>query len=142
MGKIELKKDNGDVFVEFKRVGENSYLQANWIGRQTIETVRQGGSYYIQLLQEQPCSKLLNNHHELIGPWDIANDWIVEEWTPRVRALGLTHLAQVLAPGIYGQMSWHQLHQRIDDRFEIKLFDDEAAARSWLLGLSVTSVIN
>jgi hypothetical protein len=44
-------------------------------------------------------------------------------------------MAQVLAPGVYGQMSFHQLHQRIDNQFEIRMFHDLPSAHHWLLQL-------
>ncbi|PSR56260.1 hypothetical protein AHMF7605_23540 [Adhaeribacter arboris] len=135
MGKIELKKENGDVFLIAERMPDNSYVLAQWIGIQTLDTVRQGGNHYIKMLQNQPCAKLLNSHAELIGPWTVANDWIVQVWTPKVQALGLRYMAQVLAPGVYGQMSFHQLHQRLSNTWEIKMFDDEPSARDWLLSL-------
>jgi hypothetical protein len=131
----ELKKANGDVFLVVERMPDNAYILAHWIGLQTLETVMQGGNYYTDMIKKQPCTKLLNSHEELIGPWNIANDWIVKEWTPKVQSLGLRYMAQVLAPGVYGQLSFHQLHQRISDKWEIKMFDKEAAAREWLLSL-------
>jgi hypothetical protein len=136
MERTELRRADGEVFLVVERAADNGYILAHWIARQTLATVQQGGTYYERMLEEQPCPKLLNSHAELIGPWDIANDWIVSAWTPRVRALGLHYLAQVLAPGIYGQMSFHQLHQKIDDQFEIKLFDDEVSAQEWLESLA------
>lgn len=135
MSKIEIRKDNGDVFITFERKPGNAYLYALWSGVQSIESVKKGGNFYLDRMRELPCSKLLNSHKELIGPWDMANDWIVAEWTPKAIELGLRYMAQVLAPGIYGQTSFHLLHQRIGDYLEIKMFDDEASAREWLLSL-------
>jgi len=78
---------------------DNAYILAHWVGRQTLETVR-GGTFYIKMIKEQPCAKLLNSHEELIGPWNVANDWIIEYWTPKVQALGLRFMAQVWRWGI------------------------------------------
>jgi hypothetical protein len=44
-------------------------------------------------------------------------------------------MAQVLAPGVYGQMSFHQLHQRIGNDFEIRMFETEPEAKEWLMSL-------
>ena len=137
--KTELKKANGDVFLIAERMPDNAYIHARWIGMQTLETVKKGGLFYLDMLIKQPCEKLLNDHSELIGPWLVANDWIVSEWTPKVRALGLRHMAQVLAPGIYGKMSFHELHQRIDDNFDIMMFDDPKNAKDWLLNMQLFS---
>ncbi len=135
MTKVELKKPNGDVFLIAERMPDNLYIHAQWIGIQTLDTVMQGGSHYIKMLQEQPCSRLLNNHKELIGPWEVANDWIVSFWTPKVMELGLQYMSQVLAPGIYGKMSFHHLHQHIGDKFQIKMFEDVPPALDWLLNV-------
>ncbi|GAA4300324.1 hypothetical protein [Nibribacter koreensis] len=129
----ELKKPNGDTFLIAERAEDNAYIHARWMGIQTLETVKEGGAFYVNMLKEKPCARLLNNHKELIGPWDVANDWITKEWTPLVMQLGLKYMSQVLAPGIYGQMSFHQLHQQIGDQFEIKMFDEEKPALEWLL---------
>jgi len=98
-----------------------------------------GGTLYIEMLEEQPCSRLLNNHKELIGPWQVANEWIVQHWTPRVMELGLQYMSQVLAPGVYGQMSFHQLHQHIGDKFQIKMFEEVPPALDWLLTVGPSS---
>ncbi len=133
MGQVVFKKANGDVFLIAERMPDNAFIHARWIGVQTLESIKQGGNHYLNMLREQPCSKLLNDHTELIGPWIMANDWISNEWTPKVRELGLAFMAQVMAPGIYGQMSFHDLHQRIENDLEIQMFEHEIPAREWLL---------
>jgi hypothetical protein len=135
MERTALKQENGVIFVVFERMPGNTFILAQWIGIQSLETVMQGGSHFIRMLEQQACPKLLNSHKELIGTWTMATDWAELHWTPRVRALGLQYMAQVLAPGIYGQMSFHQLHPRIKDKLEISMFGDERSARQWLLQL-------
>ncbi|NEM97270.1 hypothetical protein [Pontibacter burrus] len=130
-----LKKSNGDVFLYYERVPENAYIFAHWVGRQDLDTVRRGGYAYLDMMKEQACAKLLNSHKELIGPWDIATDWISTYWTPAAVTLGLRYMAQVLAPGVYGQMSFHQLHQHIGNLLEIKIFENEKEAIDWLTSL-------
>lgn len=140
MERKEFRKANGDVFLIAERMPDNAYIHARWIGIQSIETVMQGGNYYATMLQTQPCARLLNDHKELIGPWDVANQWIVNEWTPKVLGLGLQYMAQVLAPGIYGKMSFHQLHQQIENMFEIRMFEDPELAKKWLQEVDTFSV--
>ncbi|QCR21204.1 hypothetical protein [Pontibacter sp. SGAir0037] len=133
MTKIELTKANGDIFLVLEREENNQFICARWTGVQSLETVQKGGTAYLDMIRQQPCPKLLNSHRELIGPWDIANDWITSYWTPTAVSLGLQYMAQVLAPGVYGKMSFHQLHQRIDNFMEIKMFEEEEPAHQWLL---------
>jgi hypothetical protein len=132
MERTALARENGDIFVVFERMPGNTFILAQWIGIQSLETVMLGGNHFISMLQQQPCPKLLNSHKELIGTWTMATEWAEQDWTPRVRALGLRYMAQVLAPGVYGQMSYHQLHSRIEDKLEIRMFGDERSARLWL----------
>ncbi|KAA9345545.1 hypothetical protein [Adhaeribacter soli] len=140
MARKEFKKANGDIFLIAERMPDNAFIHARWIGIQSVATVMEGGNFYVSMLQKQPCPRLLNDHSELIGPWEVANEWIASDWTPKVRALGLQYMAQVLAPGIYGKMSFHQLHQRIEGQFEIMMFDKEAPARKWLQEVDTFSV--
>lgn len=133
--KIEFTKPNGDVYATLECAPDNAYLIARWTGIQTMNTIKEGGEVYLEVMHGNPCPKLLNSHRELIGPWDFANEWISQTWTPKAIELGMRYMAQVLAPGIYGQMSFHQLHQRIGDMLEVKLFDNEEKARSWLLSI-------
>ena len=137
MPALELKKPSGDIFATLERAPQNTYLYAQWIGRQNLETIQQGGNAFLEAMQTQPCAKLLNSHKELIGPWDVANDWITTVWTPTAISFGLRYMAQILAPGIYGQTSFHMLHQRIGDMLEIKLFDNVEDAKNWLESVAI-----
>jgi len=132
MAKTELRKDNGDVFLEIERQPDNSYVFANWIGLQSVETVQEGGKIMLEMMHERPYLKLLNSNKEVVGPWNTANDWVANTWTPQMQAAGLRYLAQVLGPGIYAQMTFKDLYQRIDDVFEIKMFDTNQDAMAWL----------
>ncbi|MBC5992525.1 hypothetical protein [Pontibacter cellulosilyticus] len=133
--KIEFTKANGDIYAILERAPDNAYLFARWTGIQTMETIQEGGKVYLDVMQQYPASKLLNSHKELIGPWDFANEWISQVWTPKAVELGMRYMAQVLAPGVYGQMSFHQLHQRIGNLLEVKMFDNEESAKEWLLSV-------
>lgn len=131
---IEFTKPNGDLYGTLQRVSDD-YLFARWTGIQTIDTITEAGLVFLEEMRLDPNPKLLNSHTELIGPWDFANDWITQRWTPQAIELGMRYMAQVLAPGIYGQMSFHQLHQRIGNSLEIRLFETEEKASEWLMSV-------
>lgn len=130
-----FRRADGHVFLMATRDRAHGWIHAEWSGIQTLETVQAGGLAYIGMLQEEPCPKLLNDHRELVGRFTEANEWIAEVWTPRIMQAGLRYFAQVLAPGVFGQMSMQDLHVRISDQFEIKLFDQLAEAEAWLNSL-------
>ncbi|WP_242920230.1 hypothetical protein [Pontibacter liquoris] len=129
----ELKKANGYVFYEARSVPGGSYININWIGLQSLETVMMGCNQTLAILRETPCTGLLNSNRELIGPWEIAVNWLVKKWVPQAKALGLRYYAHVQAPGIYGKRSFAKFHGLVQKDFEIKEFDDEETAAAWLL---------
>jgi hypothetical protein len=130
-----FRRPDGHVFLTATRDRANHWIHAQWTGVQTLETIQTGGLAYLDMLRAEPCAKLLNDHRELVGRFVGANEWIAEVWTPRIMQAGLRYFAQVLAPGIFGQLSMQDLHQRISDQFEIKMFDQLEDAQAWLRSL-------
>lgn len=112
---------------------ENSYIYANWIGIQTIETIMMGAGQLLTLLRRQPCPAILNSHKELIGPWESGALFMGNQWARQAKTLGVLHFAQVLAPGIYGQRSFQIFYQLAQNHFQIETFATDAEAEAWLL---------
>jgi hypothetical protein len=129
----ELKKANGDVFFEAKRTPDNKYIYINWIGIQSLETVVMGGNHILTMLREKPCIGILNSNRELIGPWEVAVNWLTYKWGPQAKELGLRNFAHVLSPGIYGQRSFKSLSPSFEQQFNMRSFETEEAAKEWLI---------
>ncbi|WP_162910697.1 hypothetical protein [Hymenobacter oligotrophus] len=125
-------RPDGYVYLTAERNRTEGWIYARWSGIQTLSTVTEGGLAYLDMLRDEPCAKLLNDHSELVGPFSEANDWIAQVWTPRTIEAGLRYFAQVLAPGIFGQLSLQDLHMRIGDLLEMRLFDNIDEAKNWL----------
>lgn len=130
---VTLEKVFGDVFFTARRMEGNAFVYAQWFGVQSIETVKEGGYKLLDMVKEQPCSKLLNSNKQVIGSWDMALEWAENEWAPQMRAAGLKYLAQVVPTSIYATLTIQNLLQHIDDTFEIRTFEDDADAEAWLL---------
>lgn len=133
MDKKELKKVSGDVYFVAEREAGNAYIQANWIGIQSLETIMYGANQLLIMLQKQPCSTILNNQSELIGPWDDGALFLGKAWAPKARQLGVKNFVQVLAPGIYGKRSFEKFKQVAVQHFQIETFELETDAKAWLL---------
>jgi hypothetical protein len=129
---VELRKVFGDVYFKAKRMPGNAFIYAQWFGVQSVETVIKGGNKVLEMIQDQPCAKLLNSNKNVIGSWDMALEWAENEWAPQMRAAGLRYLAQVVPSSIYATMTIENLIQRIGDTFEIRTFEEEAQAQAWL----------
>jgi hypothetical protein len=132
---LTFRRPDGHVYLTATRDRVNNWIHAEWSGVQTLATIQTGGLAYIDMLRAEPCAKLLNDHRELVGRFVDANEWVAQVWTPRIMQAGLRYFAQVLAPGVFGQLSMQDLHQRISDQFEIKMFEHLADAEDWLRSL-------
>jgi hypothetical protein len=128
----ELKKGNGDTFLEISRAPDNAYIYLNWIGIQTLETVVMGGNMVLTMLRERPCLAVLNSNREIIGPWDVSINWITHKWIPQAITLGLEYHAHVLSPGIYGQRSYKKLRDELERNFKSESFENEEQAEDWI----------
>ncbi|MCB2377589.1 hypothetical protein LGH70_08345 [Hymenobacter sp. BT635] len=127
-----LYRGDGTAYVTVERNQQENWIHARWLGRQTLGTIMDGGLTYVDMLREQPCPKLLNNHRALVGTFTDANDWIQQVWTPLIITAGLRYFAQVVSPDVFGQLSIEDLQHRIGDVLHIQLFDSLEAAQSWL----------
>lgn len=136
MSVTTFRRPDGRVFLTAERNRAEGWIHARWTGIQTLESIKQGGLAYVEMLREEPCSKLLNDHSELIGRFTEANDWIAQVWTPLILQAGLRYFAQVLSPGIFGQMSIKDLHQRIEGVFDLRMFGNLEEAKAWLRSVS------
>ncbi|WP_299826254.1 hypothetical protein [uncultured Pontibacter sp.] len=127
-----LKKANGDVFFEVRRSSDNAFIIANWVGIQSLETIVMGGNHILAMLRERPCQGLLNSNRELIGPWEVAVNWLAYKWAPQAKTIGLRYYAHVLSPGIYGKRSFDAVYPSLKSNFNAHAFESEDAAEVWL----------
>ncbi|SIQ63115.1 hypothetical protein SAMN05421545_0807 [Pontibacter lucknowensis] len=128
----ELKKANGDVFLEVRRMPDNGFIAMNWIGIQSLETVVMGGNLVLSMMRQKSSPGILNSNRELIGPWEAAVNWLAFKWAPQAKSLGLRYFAHVLSPGIYGQRSFKALFPNLREVLDVKSFDAEEGAEEWL----------
>ena len=128
----ELQKANGDVFCEIRRSPDNAFIFVNWVGIQSLETIVMGYNHVLYMLRTKTCPAILNNNHELIGPWDMAVNWLVHKWIPQAKALGIMYYAHILSHGIFGRRSFEQLKPALKLDFNTESFEDEALAEEWI----------
>ena len=115
-----------------ERDRENGWIYAHWSGIQSMEMVQTAGLHYLDMMAEEPCPRLLNDHHDVIGRFLDVNEWIVGYWAPRAHEAGLRTVAQVLAPGTQLSPAVRDLMRRLTPRFRCEFFPEVPAARQWL----------
>ncbi|SHJ68283.1 hypothetical protein SAMN02745146_3690 [Hymenobacter daecheongensis DSM 21074] len=111
---------------------ENEWIYAQWSGIQTLDIVQTAGLHYLEMMREEPCPRLLNDHHDVIGRFLDVNEWIVNYWAPQAVQAGLRTVAQVLAPGVETSPAVRDLIQRLAPRFTTAFFTTLPEAQAWL----------
>lgn len=127
-----LRRGDGSIFITFEFHQAENWIHAHWYGKQTLATVMQGGLTYLDLIRQQPCPKLLNDHRDLVGAFVEANDWIQQVWTPLIISAGLRSIGQVVSPDVFAQYSIEDLKHRIGNQLDLYLFDSLEATQTWL----------
>ncbi|MFC5272378.1 hypothetical protein [Adhaeribacter terreus] len=132
---VVLKKVFGEEYLRLELMADDAFINAQWSGVQSVETVMEGGNKILEMIKESGCSKLLNSNKNVIGSWDLALEWAENEWAPGVREAGLRYLAQVVPSSYYAAMTIESLLPRIDGNFEIRTFEEDKDAEAWLLSV-------
>ncbi|MBB6610819.1 hypothetical protein H7F15_07205 [Pontibacter sp. Tf4] len=141
MDKQELKKFNGDIFFEAQRAADNSYIYANWIGVQSLESIVMGGNLLLAMLRKQHCPVIVNNTHEQVGPWEVGINFLVYKWAPEAKVLGVKYFAHILSYGIFGRTSFDTFAPLVSSFFEVAAFEDENTAKIWAKAKATSSKV-
>jgi hypothetical protein len=127
-----LRRGDGTLYLTLEHNKNENWIHAHWYGYQTLGTVMDGGLTYLDLIRQDPCPKLLNDHRDLVGTFTDANEWIQQIWTPLTINSGLRYIGQVVSPDVFGQLSIEDLKFRISDQLDIHLFDSLEETEEWL----------
>nr|WKN39872.1 STAS/SEC14 domain-containing protein [Tunicatimonas sp. TK19036] len=107
------------------------WLYTRWMGDVTLEDVKKGGEEILKQVQVHSCAKVLNDNRDVTGSWDEANDWIQQDWMPRMIAAGLRKFAHIISPDIFAAMSVEEMATRASG-YEMRIFEDIGEAKAWL----------
>ncbi len=132
--KKEVTNSFDKVYLTIEFDQSNNWIYNNWVGVLPTDKVIQGCQATIDLLQDHRCPHMLNDNRLVVGSWNSANDWIAQNWVPKVLALGLKRFAHVVSPGIFGQASAAEMVTRVGTQLEMRLFQDIDLAKAWLRG--------
>ncbi len=111
---------------------QNHWVHNHWVGHQTYEGIIAGAEACLDLLQQFACAYLLNDNRQVLETWDQAVMWVVQDWAPRAKAAGLTHIAQIVSVDTLGAHSAELLRAGLKPTFAIRTFTVLADAEAWL----------
>lgn len=129
MGKELLLKEKS-IVLEYD--SENQWIQADWIGYQTVDSVKHGCEKILEFLIQYKCSKVLNDNTNVTGIWSGASAWVGGDWLPRMAKAGLRQFAWVYSPSAFSRLSTNESLRNLNQKEIAKTFDDIDTARAWL----------
>jgi len=110
---------------------ETKWIYADWIGFQTVISVKSGCEQILQAMQLKAVTKILNDNTHVQGIWSGAAEWVALDWFPRMREFGMTLFAWVYSPSIFSQLSTDKTLNHTHGGF-VKTFYDVEQAKQWL----------
>lgn len=128
----ELQSSLGKTYLTIHYRPEGPWIHADWIGYPTGTSVLRGALTYLDRMKSQHCHAVLNDNRRLVGRWDASLEFLEQQWIPRAIANGLHYWAHLDNPGALSEASADALRERVKDRFEIRLFEDQLQAEDWL----------
>lgn len=120
-----------ETYIEVSSEEEEKWIYANWIGFQTVATVKAGCEKILQALERKGYAKVLNDNTQVQGIWSGASEWVAVDWFPRMRTAGMTCFAWVYSPSVFSQLSTDKTLNHTNEGF-VKTFYDATQAKSWL----------
>ncbi len=115
------------------------WLEADWLGFQNYDTVKQGCLIMLDLLKKNSCQQVLNDNTHVAGNWSEASDWVSEYWFPAMREAGLQQFAWIHSPSTFGRMAASKSLEPRDNSFT-RFFNNMEDASAWLLSMKESPV--
>jgi len=133
---ILLKRPKGTAFegtpyASITVNNEDKFVFIDWQGFVTVDLVKAGSEELLKILKQESFQKILVNNQSLQGPWHKANEWYENDWNPRAIQAGMTHMAVIVSPNIFTQLSLKG-YEEISKGFVLHSFDTEIEAIDWL----------
>lgn len=111
-------------------------IEVTWRKYATSAQLRYIHEMILSMLAQHKVEKILGDDTDL--PIVHAEDqrWIVEEWLPRARAIGLKVAATTVSMTFFGRVAIDTIQSQLARDLQIRKFSSIHAARSWLKSLS------
>nr|WP_256439369.1 ATP-binding protein [Pedobacter sp. SYSU D00823] len=121
---------------------EQNWLEADWIGYQTKQTVQEGCMHMLDLVKSTRVEKVLNNNSKVKGNWSEASDWGSTFWFPLMQEAGIEYFAWIQSPDIFSQLSALKSIEMKNGKINIHFFEEMSAAVEWLEGVKSEAEIS
>ena len=119
-------------FLELKYNADKQWIEADWLGYQSYDTVMHGCNVMLHLLQKNNCKQVMNDNSHVTGNWSEASDWVSESWFPAMKEAGLSQFAWIQSASTFSRMSANKSATTSSHDNSICFFNNREDAANWL----------
>ncbi|GAA4028174.1 hypothetical protein GCM10022409_10300 [Hymenobacter glaciei] len=110
----------------------DEWLYLDWHGSLDDDTVMAGALKVLELLQQERCTKVLNDNTRITGLWADAAKWGSDVFFPMLYDAGCRYFSWVYSPERYSQLSAELAVEQTAAGIIIMTFRDLNPAAEWL----------
>jgi hypothetical protein len=136
-GALLLQSPHDNPICKLRYDPEVRCIEVTWRKYATSAQLRYVHEIILDLLAQHRAEKILGDDTDL--PIIHAEDqrWIVEQWLPRARALGLKAAATKVSMTFFGRVAIGAVQSQLSRELTLRNFVSIHSARSWLKGLAL-----
>lgn len=127
----------GVAVVKWDRASKAAHME--WQGWASPPEFRAANDALFQAIKDHHGSRVLGDSRRIKVIQQSDQDWVNQDWFPRMLAGGLTRMALVLPISGLAKMNVDDLVGRVADRLDVAYFATLEEARSWLARPSIES---
>jgi len=106
-----------------------------WEAFATGEQYREGADDLLEFIKEQDARKLLVNTKGIKAHNDEDQQWLMEEWVPKIIDAGIESSVTVHRDSVVAEMDMEDFYEEMDDfDYESTMTADVEEAREWIAG--------
>ena len=110
----------------------DDWLYVDWVGEQTLDSIKMGCQQLLIFLVQERTHKLLNDNTRVTNIWSDAAEWIATDFAPKAAAAGLEYCAWVYSPDHFSRLSTDQVLELHNTEIITIPFESLEAAQDWL----------
>ena len=123
-------------YLRLHRLKDHPVLYAEWLVMTTFDKMKEGSLAYATMMEQYDLHYAIADLTQVKGNFSFLNQWLRDEWAPRVKQAGMRAMTMVPSADVFTQYSVEQLNRRYERgarlfKFRITMTVEEAY--DWIL---------
>ena len=110
----------------------SDWIYMDWLGQQTVDSVKEGCEKLLKFLVSERCNKVLNDNTRVTNIWSDVAIWVAHDFFPRAEKAGLQYLAWIYSPDQFSRLSADEVLMHQTASVITIPFDCYDEAQRWL----------